>query len=175
MVVEVFSVVPSPSVGIYMIFIAPVAIAILAVGSYMNTKSIRQLLVLIVVVIAVFAGSYAYIHYKVENPSEITIGNGFIQISSSETGTMNFTSGQISSAYVAHIGSGNLSLSRIHGLYNSVDRVGVFSMGNGATAYVVSDVPNDLIVELTSGNYLIVGNSNLSAMVSLFNQEVYPG
>lgn len=48
-------------------------------------------------------------------------------------------------------------------------------MGNGATAYVAANVQKDLVVELTSGTYLILGNSSLTQMASLFNQEVYPG
>lgn len=175
MVVETFSVIPSATVGTYLIFIGPIILLIVAIGTFLRSRSRRQFLAMLVVVIALFAGVYVFIHDRTNLPAEVTIGNGYIQISSSETGTMNFTSAQISNAYVAQIGSGNLTLSKQRGLNNGVDRLGFFTTGNGSTAYVVSSVQKDLVIQLTSGNYVIVGNSNLTSMVSLFNEEVYPG
>lgn len=175
MVVESFTVTPVSSAAIYLIFIGPVVILVAAVARYMTNKSKTGLLAMVVVSLVIFAGTYVFIQYRVSQPGTVTIGNGYIDLSSSQTGNLNFSSGQISNAYVAQIGSGNQTLTRVHGLYNGVDRFGVYRTGNGHTAYVISSVPRDLFIQLTSGDYVVVGNSNLTAMVSLFNQEVYPG
>lgn len=105
------------------------------------------------------------------------MGNGYMQISSSETGTVSVNSSQISCAYVGPNGTGNTSLKKEHGLNNGVDDIGVFSSDHEKTADVMSEnFTSDLIVQMNTGNYVIVGmdGSNFTSMVSLFNQEVYP-
>lgn len=174
MVVETFTIVPIPSAATYLIYIGPVVLIAAGISRFMSTKSKGALFTLVVLGILVFAGTYLFVEYRVDQPATITVGNGYLQVSSAQTGNVNVTSSQIVKAYVAQIGSGNLSLTREHGLDNGVDKFGVYLMGNGHTAYVVSSVPKDLILKLTSGSYVIVGNSNLTSMVTLFNEEVYP-
>ena len=110
-------------------------------------------------------------------PSTITVGSGYVYIQSTPLGTGNFniTSSEIASAYVAQIGSGNLTLStRQWGVSIGDLNLGVFTLGNGKTANVVSDNPTDLIIQLNNGKYVILGTSNTAALASSFSQNVYP-
>lgn len=177
MVVETFSVIPTATFASYLIFLGPAVLVIFAVFRYISSKSKAMLVALLVISVGAFAGSYFFIHEQTSTPSQITIGNGYIRISSSETGTINTSTSQISNAYVATIGTGNLTLRKDHGLNNNIDNIGVFRTGNGKTADVISDNSTDLIVQLNSGNYIIAGisGSNFTTMVSLFKQQVYPG
>jgi len=79
------------------------------------------------------------------------------------------------SAYVGQIGSGNFSLQiRQHGTsYNNIN-IGVYTLGNGKTATVVSENSTDLIIQLTNGKYLILGTSNTDVLATGFSQNVYP-
>lgn len=122
-------------------------------------------------------GFGVWLYYLTTSPSTITIGSGYISITSpgfSGTGNLNFTADEVTSAYVGQIGSGNLTLSRQHGTNYETFKVGVFTLGNGDTAYVVSSNSTDLIIHLDTGNYLILGTSNTDALASTFSQEVYP-
>ena len=110
-------------------------------------------------------------------PSTITVGSGYVSIQSPPigTGNINVTSSEIASAYVAQIGSGNLTLStRQWGVSIGNLNLGVFTLGNGKTANVVSNNPTDLIIQLNNGQYLILGTSNTTALASSFSQNVYP-
>jgi hypothetical protein len=110
-------------------------------------------------------------------PSTITVGSGYVYIQSPPlgTGNINVTSSEIASAYVAQIGSGNLTLStRQWGVSIGNLNLGVFTLGNGKTANVVSNNPTDLIIQLNNGQYLILGTSNTTALASSFSQNVYP-
>ncbi len=110
-------------------------------------------------------------------PSTITVGSGYVYIQSSPlgTGNINVTSSEIASAYVAQIGSGNLTLStRQWGVSIGNLNLGVFTLGNGKTANIVSNNPTDLIIQLNNGQYLILGTSNTALLASSFSQNVYP-
>jgi len=108
-------------------------------------------------------------------PSTITVGSGYVYIQSPPIGTGNFnvTASEIVSAYVAQIGSGNLSLSRQWGVTIGNLNLGVFTLGNGHTAYIISDNPTDLIIQVRNGNYVILGTSNTTALAESFSQSVY--
>ena len=109
-------------------------------------------------------------------PSTITVGSGYVYIQSPPIGTGNFnvTSSEIASAYVGQVGSGNLSLSiRQWGVTIGNLNLGVFTLGNGHTAYVISENPTDLIIQLNNGNYVILGTSNTTALAESFSQSVY--
>jgi hypothetical protein len=110
-------------------------------------------------------------------PSTITVGSGYVYIQSPPlgTGNINVTSSEIASAYVAQIDSGNLTLStRQWGVSIDNLNLGVFTLGNGKTANVVSNNPTDLIIQLNNGQYVILGTSNATALASSFSQNVYP-
>jgi hypothetical protein len=87
---------------------------------------------------------------------------------------MNITTNKIASAYVGQIGSGNLTLSKQHGTNYDHFNTGIFTLGNGDTAYVVSSNSTDLIIQLNSGEYVILGTSNTFALATSFSQSVYP-
>jgi hypothetical protein len=87
---------------------------------------------------------------------------------------MNITADKITSAYVGQIGSGNLTLSKQHGTNYDDFNVGIFTLGNGAKAYVVSDNSTDLIIQLNSGEYVILGTPNTNTLATTFSQLVYP-
>ncbi len=176
MTVGIFTIVASLSLTTYiLIAIGPIILVGAAFMSIRRGASRKQFFAMIVTAIVILGGMMVFFHYRTEAPATITVGNGYIQISSPETGTMNFSSSLISGDFVSQIGSGNLSLVRQHGFNNGTTRIGVFTLGNGATAYVVSSLPTDLIVKLTTGKYLIVGASNFTEMVTMFHNEVYPG
>lgn|GEM_PF-2275295 len=110
-------------------------------------------------------------------PTEITVDPGYLSIQSPSyfgPGNVNITKGEITHAYVSQIGSGNLSLSKQYGTNAGDLNVGVFTLGNGATANVVSNNSTDLIILLNTGRYVIVGTQDTSALVSAFSQLVYP-
>lgn len=86
---------------------------------------------------------------------------------------MNITSGQIQSTYVGEVGSGNLTISKQHGTNIGDFDVGVFTLGSGATAYVVSDNSTSLVLHLYSGAYVVVGTSDTSALVAAFSESVH--
>jgi len=110
-------------------------------------------------------------------PSTITIGTGYVYVNSSSfagAGDMNVTSSSIVAAYVVHIGSGNWTLSRQHGTKIGNFNVGVFTLGNGATAYVVCSNSSALAIQLSAGRYVVLGTSDTNALVSDFSQYVHP-
>ena len=53
------------------------------------------------------------------------------------------------------------------------ESVGIFTLGNGATAYVVSNNSTDLIIQLNSGEYVVLGTSNINALATSFSNSVY--
>jgi hypothetical protein len=52
--------------------------------------------------------------------------------------------------------------------------IGIFTLGNNATAYVLSTNSTDLIIQLNNGQYMILGTSNTNALATSFSQNVYP-
>ena len=109
-------------------------------------------------------------------PSTITVGSGYVYIQSPPffgAGSMNITSSEIASAYVGQIGSGNLTLSKQDGTSAGNLNIGVFTLGNGHTAYVVSDNSTDLIIQLKNGDYVVLGTSRTNALATSFSQSVY--
>lgn len=177
MVLETFTLVPVAGSASYLVYLGPVVVLIAAIATLISSKSKTRFIALLVVAVLVFSGTYAFIHFRAETPVSIVVGNGYMQVSSSQTGTVNVTSNQISSAYVGSIGTGNMSIRKEHGLNNGVDYIGVFSIDHGKTADVITDnFTSDLIVQLNTGNFVIVGigGTNFTTMVSLFSQEVYP-
>ncbi|MGA3059500.1 MAG: hypothetical protein ABSD92_03930 [Candidatus Bathyarchaeia archaeon] len=92
----------------------------------------------------------------------------------SGAGNMNITANKIVSAFVGQVGSGNLTLSKQHGTNYDHFNVGIFTLGNGDTAYVVSNNSTDLVIQLNSGEYVILGTSNTEVLATSFSQSVYP-
>ncbi len=117
------------------------------------------------------------LYYVASTPSQIIVGSGYLSVESPSyfgAGNMNITTSEVSGAYVGQIGPGNLSLSKQYGTNAGNLNIGVFTLGNGATAYVVSNNSTDLIIRLNTGKYVILGTPNTSALASAFSQFVYP-
>lgn len=178
----------------YSVFVTIVVVFLIAVGAVLivsgfSSRIVKALssrslsggnkyvyLICGIVLIALSIGVF-FIYYA---PSTVTVGSGYINTQFSTLspipfigGDKNVTSSQISIAFVGQIGSGNFTLNKQYGTNNGDTNVGVFTLGNGATAYVASTNSTDLIIQLKSGQYVILGTSNNDALAA-FSQNVYP-
>lgn len=113
------------------------------------------------------------------NPSAptIAVGPGQVSISAQVIGTMSFQATDMKQACTQTVGSGLLaSMFKQSGTNYGNYNVGTYSLDNGATAYVVSDNPSNVVVELDSGLYLVLGppSSNFTGFVSYFSENVLP-
>ncbi len=79
----------------------------------------------------------------------------------------------VKGAYVTQLGGGNFSLGfRTLGTSLGDYNVGLFQDSQGHSCYVISQGPHDLIVELNDGRCLVLGPSNLQALVSQFSADI---
>lgn len=140
-------------------------------GKGMSSKWVLRIVEIVLIELGV--GLYAFGGM----PSKITVNSQYVSIQSPPlfgVGNMQITSSEIASAEVAKIGSGNFSLSiRQNGISAGNLNLGVFTLANGYTAYVVSENSNDLIIQLNNGKYVVLGTSNTDALASSFSQNVY--
>jgi hypothetical protein len=180
MSVEQFTLQPSSFTGtiaLIILLVIGAALLLLAITTGRRAKTIRHtFLALLIIGIAVI-GLGIWLFFSSNTPSTITVGSGYVSIQSpifDGAGNMNITANKIASAYVGQIGSGNLTLSKQHGTNYDNFNVGLFTLGNGKTAYVVSDNSTDLVIQLTSGEYVILGTSNTNALAEGFTQYVHP-
>jgi hypothetical protein len=119
---------------------------------------------------------------SVSHPSVVAISDGYISVESTSftfwgffgTSSKNVSSEEIAIAFVGQVGSGNFTLHRQLGLDSGDINIGVFTLGNGATAYMASTNSTNLIIELKNGEYLIVGTSDTQALSNSFAQNVHP-
>ncbi len=109
-------------------------------------------------------------------PSTITVGNQYVSYESSflGAGSMTIPSDQIANAYVSQLGQGNLTMSRTFGTASGDVCIGLFTLGNGHTAHVLTNNNTSLVIELTNGEYVILGVSDMDALTASFSQNVYP-
>ncbi len=112
-------------------------------------------------------------------PITITIQQGKVTLSAgaADGGTNSFLSTEVVQAYADTLGNGVLaSISKQYGTNLGNYNVGVFTLSNGATAYVASDNVNNIVVELKDGTYFVFGppQSNFTSFVSYFSQEIVP-
>ena len=179
MSVEQFTVQPPLGLGLFPLIglvVTGIALIVVAFATGRRAKTVRGTFVLLLIIGLAVIGLGVWLFFSSTGSSTITIGSGYVSIASSSfsgTGNQNFTSSEITSAYVGQIGSGNLTLSKQYGTDYGDFNVGVFTLGNGATAYVVSNNSTDLIVHLDTGDYLILGTSNTNALAQKFSQSVY--
>ncbi len=180
MSVEQFTVQPSSSLGtiaLVVLVVTGAVLLLLASTTGRRAKTIRPTFVLLMIIGIVVIGLGVWLFFASNTPSTITVGSGYVSVQSpsfSGAGNMNITANKIASAYVGQIGSGNLTLSKQHGTNYDHFNVGIFSLGNRDTAYVVSNNSTDLIIQLNSGEYVILGTSNTNALATSFSQSVYP-
>jgi ethanolamine utilization microcompartment shell protein EutS len=114
--------------------------------------------------------------------SVVTIGDGYLNIESKAftfeglfgiRGNKNVTSEEITIAFVGQVGSGDFALHRHLGFDSGDTNIGIFTLGNGATAYIASTNSINLIIELKNGEYLIVGTPDTQALADSFAQNVH--
>jgi hypothetical protein len=178
--VEQFTVQPSSSLGtiaLVVLVVTGAVLLLLAVATGSRAKTIRRTFVALMIIGLVVIGLGVWLFFTSNTPSTITVGSGYVNIQSPSfngAGNMNITANKIASAYVGQIGSGNLTLSKQHGTNYDNFNVGIFTLGNGDTAYVVSNNSTDLIIQLNNREYVILGTSNTNAFATSFSQSVYP-
>ncbi|MCL2135785.1 MAG: hypothetical protein FWH37_09645 [Candidatus Bathyarchaeota archaeon] len=106
--------------------------------------------------------------------SVVTVSPGYININPlAFSGNRTVTSEEIATAFVGQLGSGNFTLHKQYGVDVGETNMGVFTLGNGAKAYVASTNSTSLIIELTSGEYIIVGNQDTQTIANSFSQNVH--
>lgn len=180
MSVEQFTVQASSSVGaiaLVALVATGAALLLLAFITGRHAKTVRHTFAGLIIIGLVVIGLGIGLFFVSNTPSTITVGSGYVSIQSSSftgAGNMKITANEIASAYVGQIGSGNLTLSKQHGTNYDHFNVGIFTLGNGDTAYVVSNNSTDLIIQLNNGEYVILGTSNTNALATSFSQSVYP-
>lgn len=115
---------------------------------------------------------------SLDSSPTVKVGTGYVAIQSSSfgaVGDMNITSTSISQVFVSPIGQGNFTISKQHGTDYGDVNFGVFTLGNGHTAYIMSvNMSSDLIMLLNDGNYVIIGTQNTSSLVNSFIEMVHP-
>lgn len=129
------------------------------------------------IVVSLLAGGALAANFLNPNPPAITIGQGEVSINTQVpgVGAMSFSSADMKEAYVQSMGSGVLaSMSKEIGTNMGDYNVGTFVLGNGATAYVVTDAANNVVVALNDGSYLVLGppSNNFTGFVNLFSEDV---
>ncbi len=160
MSVEQFTIQPSSSIGTIALIIlvaTGIALLVLALTTGRRAKTVRRTFIALLVIGIAVIGLGIGLFHATSIPSTITVGPGYVIIQSSSfngAGNLNITSNQIAFAFVGQIGSGNLTLLKQHGTNYDHFNVGIFTLGNGATAYVVSNNSTDLIIQLNSGEYV---------------------
>jgi hypothetical protein len=174
------------TIGAFLIVISLSSKLLKAISSisYGHTLNLTNKYVYATLGIAVilFASVVYYFSYI---PSTVTVGSGYVNVqfsgfspSSPSTpfanGNKNVTSNEIASAFVGQIGSGDFTLTKQQGTDLGNTNIGVYKLGNGATAYVASTNSTDLIIQLNNGQYVILGTSNTNALATSFSQNVYP-
>ena len=179
MSVEQFTVQSSSTIGTIALIIlvaTGIALLLLALTTGRRAKTVRHTFIALLVIGIVVIGLGVGLFFAISTPSTITVGSGYVSIQSSSfsgAGNLKVTSDQIVSAYVGQIGSGNLTLSKQHGTNYDHFNVGIFTLGNGKTAFVVSSNSTDLIIQLDNGEYVILGTSDTANLVASFSQSVY--
>ena len=166
---------PSSILPLVTLAAAGAALIALAVVTGRRAKRVRRTFIALVFIGVVTIGLGIGLTYSIGARSTITVGNGYVYIDSPSlwgVGDMNITSNQIQSSYVGVIGTGNLTISKQHGTNSGDFNVGVFTLGGGATAYVVSDNSTSLVLHLYSGSYVVLGTNDTSALVAAFSHSV---
>jgi hypothetical protein len=123
----------------------------------------------------IIIGIGATIFVTSSTPSTITVGSQYISYQSSflGAGNMKVTSDQIATAYVGQLGQGDLKMSRTFGTSTGNINIGLFTLANGKTAHLVTNNQTSLVIELKSGEYVILGTSDTNALAQCFSQNVY--
>jgi len=139
-----------------------------------------------IVLIGVGGLMYHGMSSTIASPSVVTIGSGYINVESknfiqtnvigdllSINGNKNVTSEEIATAFVGQVGSGDFKLHKNYGTNFGDTNVGLYTLGNGASAYVATTNSTCLVIELKTGEYVIVGNQDTQTIANSFSQNVH--
>jgi len=149
--------------------------------------SIKFACAILGIVLIVLGGLMYYgISSTIASPSVVTIDSGYINVESksfihtnvigdllSISGNKTVTSDEIATAFVGQVGSGDFKLHKNYGTNFGDTNVGLYTLGNGASAYVATTNSTCLIIELKTGEYLIVGNQDTQTIANSFSQNVH--
>lgn len=129
---------------------------------------------LVVLVSLIIMGS-SFFFLNGSAPSRIIIGNSQVTVSGQFIGNQTYSSSQIKYAFVENINSGNITLSN-RNMGTSLGNIneGRYTLSNGASADVVTNNATVLVVELSTGTYLVLGCDNTLAMAQDFANSVHP-
>jgi len=126
---------------------------------------------------------YSVTYAITSSPSVVTIGSGYINVECPDfvplgtlihnSGNINVTSQEVASAFVGQIGSDDFTLHKQQGTEFGDTNIGIFTLKNGAKAYVATTNSTSLIIELTNGEYIIVGTTDTQALTECFSQNVH--
>ena len=161
MSVEQFTVQSSSNIDIILIIAVVAVVAFIAIYRRRGQgKTARGIAISVIPIVAIIAVAFL-LTSSFGGASTITVGSGYVSVETpflSGTGNIKITSSEIVSAYVAQIGSGDLSLYKVSGTNIGNTNIGTYTLGNGKTAYVVSTNSTDLIIQLTTANMLYSGH-----------------
>jgi len=147
------------------------------VGYRINSK--YDFLVIIGVLLMIIGGFLFVVAVLSSSSSSfVTVGDGYMIVKSGyfsgvNGGNKNVTCEEIAAAFVGQVGLGDFKLHKRSGLNFDDINMGMYTLGNGAKAYLATTNSTCLIVELKSGEYLIVGNQDTQAIANSFSQNVY--
>ena len=167
MSVEQFTVQPSSSLGLIALVAivgTGLALLVLAIVTGRRAKTIRSTFVALIIISVLIIAGGIWLFFSTNTPSTITVGSGYVNIQSPSiggAGNLEITSTQIISAYIGQIGSENLTLLKQHGTNYDHFNVGIFTLGNGKTAFVVSSNSTDPIFQSDNGEFVILGHLTL--------------
>ncbi|MDR0797907.1 MAG: hypothetical protein LBE70_04240 [Nitrososphaerota archaeon] len=192
MTIEQFTVQPLPGseVTIVVVTFIVVGVVLFLASLLIKRRPLRFLqhdsyalmfCVAIIGIALIIVGGITYYGTHNEPSSLVTVGDGYISVKSTYfnrglgvNGVVNVTSDEIVTAFVGQIGSGEFTLHKRYGLNFDDTNVGMYTLGNGATAYIVSANSTNLIIQLKSGEYFIVGNQDTQTLANSFAQNVHP-
>lgn len=170
-----------------LLLVLPIIIIVAAILILRTPKSsaFKRILVsvgAVVLVVILILAVYAF--PSTTNTSSgvyINIGHGYVEFSCSETGTVNVSTSQIVNVSVVHMDTGLLVMKRDHGYGGRISQtvnyhnLGVYTLANGAIAYVASNNLTNLVVALNTGKYLVLApEHNVTAFLTDFSKYVTP-
>ena len=137
-----------------------------------NASARTYATILIVISSLIISGG---VFYAITGPnSSITVGNRYVTVSGKYIGNETYYTSDIKAAFVENINTGSITLkTRTMGTSLGNINEGRFTLSNGASAYVISDNSTDLVVQLNSGFYLVLGTNNTNALATSFSANVF--
>jgi hypothetical protein len=166
---------PLPLVALFVILAA--LVIVIGVGAWFASRTkyprrIRLAIPAFVVIAVALMGVLA-----LPEPGTITVNPGEISLSSFPLLSVSFQSNQVKGAYVTNLGNFTLVSRGLPGSNWGTASWGDYSVGvflgpGGQTCEVITGSPQVLVVQLTSGQCLVLGPQDLSGLVSTFSTDI---